>query len=458
MTETASGQKKIRLKFSDAQLGFIKSKATVVALIGPQGEGKTYAGFWGLAAHSNRFGNRKMKGAIIRDTFENIKNMTIPSILDASFNEATFHSGGRKMTFMNAEIDLFGIDDLASLSKLQGAEYSFVWLEEPAPIAAKENAGLREEVFDTALSRISRQKNAIPRLQVTMNPADEDHWTFRKLVFDPINNDAVSTDVYNIPYGSNWIITNDQREIVKMAYKDRPDLYDRYVKGKFSFVQVGEAVTPEYNEHIHRATKMFVPHASFETFRFWDGGLNPTCVFMQMTPRGRMLFMDTVRGENMGVKQLIETKVKPLINKRYTDIENWRDIGDPSMANREQSDSSATASEVIENELKTSFEKGEKGWDNRREALKEMFNRMVDGEPMFQLSRHDSVLHRCFRGGWHYSRDNSGRVLKDKPVKDIHSHCGDAVSHGVARILLRPRMLDRLERLRRVTRERVARG
>ena len=231
--------KELHLKFSPAQHDFINSTATVVALIGPQGEGKTYAGLWGLVAHAMRFDNRPMRGAIIRDTFENIKNMTIPSILDASLNEAVFHSGGRKMKILNAEIDLFGIDDLASLSKLQGAEYSFVWLEEPAPIAAKENAGLREEVFDTALSRISRQRDSIPRLQITMNPADEEHWTYRKLIFDPINQRNVTTEVFNIPYGSNWIITEDQREIVKMAYKDRPDLYDRYVKGRFSYVQVG---------------------------------------------------------------------------------------------------------------------------------------------------------------------------------------------------------------------------
>ena len=178
---------------------------------------------------------------------------------------------------------------------------------------------------------------------------------------------------------------------------------------------------------------------------------------MQMTPRGKMLFMDTVRGENIGVKQLIQTRVRKVINNRYRDIENWRDIGDPSMANREQSDSTATAAQVIETELKTTFEKGEKNWDSRREALKEMFNRMVDGEPMFQLSRHDSVLHRCFRGGWHYSRDASGRVLRDKPVKDIHSHCGDAVSHGVGRLLMRPKVLDMLERIKRVNMERVRR-
>jgi hypothetical protein len=445
----------INLKFSAEQRGFVYSKATIVALIGPQGEGKTFAGFWGLAMHAEKFGSKPMKGAIIRDTFENIKNMTIPSIIKASDNYAQFESGGKKMKWFNADIDLFGIDDLASLSKLQGAEYTFVWLEEPAPIAAKENAGLREEVFDTALSRTSRQQGAIPRLQITMNPADEDHWTWHKLIGDPINDEHTRTEVFNIPYGSNWILEDWQRDLVKLAYKDRPDLYDRYVKGKFSFVQLGEAVTPEYNEKIHRSGMILMPDKDYETFRMWDGGLNPTCVLVQMTPRGRLLFLDTIRGENIGMKQLIQTRILPIMNGKYRDVTKWRDIGDPSLANREQSDSSQNAADVINTELNTSFERGEKDWNNRREALKEMFNRNVDGEPMVQLSHSDTILHRCFRGGWHYGRDNSGNIIRDKPRKDLHSHPGDAVSHGIAKIIMRPKMVDRMRRMREAVSKRT---
>ncbi|MEM4721784.1 MAG: hypothetical protein QXT73_06985 [Candidatus Methanomethylicaceae archaeon] len=57
------------------------------------------------------------------------------------------------------DVDLFGIDDPASLSKLQGPEYALIWLEEPAPMADKANAGLSEEVFNAALVRATRQKN-----------------------------------------------------------------------------------------------------------------------------------------------------------------------------------------------------------------------------------------------------------------------------------------------------------
>jgi hypothetical protein len=125
------------------------------------------------------------------------------------------------------------------------------------------------------------------------------------------------------------------------------------------------------------------------------------------------------------------------------------------MMNREQSDSSQTAADVINTELGASFERGEKSWNNRREAFKELLNRNVGGEPMFQLTKEDYILHRCLRGGWHYRKDNSGRVIRDKAYKDIHSHPGDAVSHGIAKILLRPKIIDKLKRLKKANLRRL---
>jgi hypothetical protein len=298
-----------------------------------------------------------------------------------------------------------------------------------------------------------------------MNPADEDHWTYEKLIVNPVNitmkigDKEVKfwVDTINIPYGENEFIEDAQRELVKIAYKDRPDLYRRYVEGKFSFIQVGEAVTPEYNERLHRSEYNLNPSPDLSTFRFWDGGLNPTCVSMQITPRGRFFFTDCVRGENIGVKQLIRTQIKPLIKERYSKIKKWRDIGDPSMMNREQSDSSQTAAEVINKELNAAFERGEIGWASRREVMKEIFNRMVDGSPQVQISRHLGNMHRCFRGGWHYHRDAGGRILRDKAVKDIHSHIGDAVGYGIAKIRLLPRMQDRLKRVKKANERRHGR-
>lgn len=69
-----------------SQREFVFSDAPIIFFIGPQGEGKTHAGFCALLYHANRVGGF-VRGALVRDTHENIKSMTVPSIKDmiASF-------------------------------------------------------------------------------------------------------------------------------------------------------------------------------------------------------------------------------------------------------------------------------------------------------------------------------------------------------------------------------------
>jgi hypothetical protein len=240
-------------------------------------------------------------------------------------------------------------------------------------------------------------------------------------------------ETLRIPRGENKNLPEEERERVRRSYAHRPDLLARYDRGEFGFVQIGEAVIPEYNEQAHLAKEKIDPMEVL-TYRFWDGGLYPTCIFFQITPRGRMQVVDTMRGENMGMRQFIHTAIKPLISARYYKITEWQDIGDASIANREQSDSSQTAAQVINEELGTSFQKGIQGWEARKEAIKEVMTRLLDGEPMFQISPHERILHRALSGGWHYLKDMNGNILRDKPVKDIHSHPADAFGHGLAKI------------------------
>lgn len=441
----------IEVRLSATQRAFVESSAQIVWLIGPQGEGKTFAGFIGLLTHQRRMG-KAVRAALIRDTFQNIKTMTIPSIQDIlglmpvefarSFG---WHDGGRKLQGPGLDVDLFGIDDLGSLTKLQGGEYSAIWLEEPAPMVERANAGLPEQVFTAALSRVARQRGAVPRLQVTMNPADEEHWTYCYAVQKPINTEHVKTQVFNIPHGENTHLTDIQRQTASAAFANDPALYSRYVEGKFAFAAIGEKVTPEYSEDLHRSREVIAPIPFRLTYRFWDGGLNPTCVICQVAPSGRINILDAIVGSNIGVRQLIETQVRPVIAGKYREITEWRDIGDPSMQNREQSSSDTSAAKVIEDTLHTCFLPGPVSWEARREALKEALSRVIDGRGMLQVSRSAEVIHKALRGGWHYRKTNTGQVLRDIPEKDIHSHPGDALSYGLAHILPwkpRPRIIE----------------
>ena len=67
----------------------------------------------------------------------------------------------------------------------------------------------------------------------------------------------------------------------------------------------------------------------------------------------------------------------------------------------------------------------------RREAVAQVLNRMVDGNPGLVLSPHCKVLRKGFSGGYHYRRVRvaGDDRYHDKPDKNAYSHPHDALQY-----------------------------
>lgn len=434
-------------EFSPTQERFVFSDAHVVMLMGPMGEGKTFAGVGGLIAHAQRCG-RDIRGALIRDTHQNIKISTAPDIKQILGNLVTFHDDYKKMVIHSTpkvEVDLFGIDDPASMSKLQGPQYAIIWLEEPAPIVEKANAGLPRGVFDMSIARAARQAGTILRVQVTQNPADEDHWTEevshgpKVLARDPESGAEIHLEVFRIPRGENKKLNRLARAANIAAFQNDPGKYARYVEGRAAAVSQGEPVIKTYNPatHFRQEEELEVVPGALGV-RGWDAFHSPACIVGQWVPPGRLIIHDVCVDTNVGVRELIETKVRPLLNSlKYRDkIQDWRDIGDPSARTPDQSSTRQSAARVIEDLLGTRFEPGPTRWENRVNPAITAFTRLAtNGLPVIELSRSAYFLHRALNGGWHWKVDNNGNVIGNLPVKDQFSHPGDALLYLVAELL-----------------------
>lgn len=416
-------------------------------MIGPEGVGKTYALFAKLCYHAAvRMQGRPLRAAILRDTFENISTKTIPSIQKAigfvaerndfpGYIQAWEWSRGGKRLVCKApriEVDLFGADDLASIARLQGGEWSWIGIEEPAPMYAGNSAGIPRGVFDTCVSRAARGGGEMS-LNVGQNPGDEDHWTFELAVSKPIMRPEYApmiwTETINFPPGSNPSRTEQMEQATRAAYAKNKALWARYVDGKWAFVQIGEKVTPEYKDvidsHAHHYTgKPIAVIPGAMGFRSWDGGHWPTCILGQITPAGRMNITHCFRGEHIGMKQLIETQVRPVVNLQYAKVHDWIDTGDPSLVVGDDSDIEQSPARVIEKAFNTRYD-GASHWPAVIEPMKSALELSIDGRPYVQIGSEAEILHKALRGGWHYLTTNSGEVIRDKPVKDKHSHPGD---------------------------------
>lgn len=443
---------------SPTQHEFVMCEDNIVQIMGSMGEGKTVAGVVGAIVHAQRCG-KNIRGALVRDTFANIKISTLPDIQNDILGHqwCRVTDSGRKIIILSSprvELDLFGIDDEASISKLQGPQYAFIWLEEPAPILERANAGLPKDVLNMAIARASRQSGTTMRVQVTQNPADEDHWTSELAeepdgeyarYDDPVTGESaiVTKRSFWIQPGENKYLNPLARAASRAAFKDDPGKWARYVEGQIASVQRGKRVTPAYNPAIHYSDRI-LPVIDGELIFMWDGWHHPTSLIGQFMPTGQLVIHDAIEDEALtAVKELCKEKLDPLLNtpkyRRHT-FGKVRAMGDESMATPDQSTRTRSAAmrvtEYLERKFgvrNLTFERGPKSWTVRRESTNDMFKGLIgEGIPKVILSRSAVNLHRALRGGWHYKTDNSGNVIGDTPVKDRFSHPGDAFGHGMS--------------------------
>lgn len=439
----------LEFDLSPMQSAFVHSNAQVVMLMGSMGEGKTFSGGVALVRHAARCGV-PIRAAIIRDTHQNLKLSTVPDLQRMFGKFVHFHDDCKRMVIDSrprVECDLFGIDDPASLSKLQGPQYAMIWLEEPAPIVEKANAGLPREVFDLALARASRQTGTAMRVQITQNPADEDHWT-EDLFMAPavmVRDEATGTEIrkagFRIPYGDNKYLNPHARAANKAAFANDPGKYTRYVEGRAASVNRGCAVTPEYNAKIHFSELVLPVVPGALGVRGYDAWHHPCIIVSQYINPGRLIVHDVLCGDGCGIKEMIEGPLLTLLaTPKYcvngrSKIGDWRDIGDPSMRTPDQSSVQRTTARLLEDKLKTRFEPGPVKLKARLDPLKSSLLRLApDGNPLVVVSRSAYGLHRALNGGWHFKKDNSGNIIGTSPEKDAHSHVGDAFSYLVAQV------------------------
>lgn len=421
------------------QKAFIESQAQADFFSTRVGEGKSTALSWSLSYHARH--NPGATAAMIRDTWENLRRTTLQEFLTwfPNGHYGTWHETNKEWTWnegwAKGKIVWMGMDDPTDAAKLQSLPLGAVAMDEVAP--AQGSGGIPELVFDLVLTRMRQSGMNWRPVKLASNNADDSHWTYRRFV-DPGNDGfrlwqpQMPENTRNLPSG--------YYELLRKQLGHRQDLVDRFVEGQFGFQQIGQAVTPQFNPRLHLATGLS-PVRGQELVLLWDFGLNPTCIITQITPLGYWLILQSFVGEGIGAQELIEGQVKPTLESPKYKLFRWRHVGDPNGLTPEQSSSRTSAVRVVRSILGGAFRGGSPSFSDGVEPLRAVLARTIGGRGVVQVDRSNAGhVYRALRGGWHFGETNAG-VINSNPVKDIHSHPGDAMRYGASRLFPMGRLL-----------------
>ncbi len=463
---------KIHFPATVTQLAFIQSLAYLNFLRGPRGEGKTTTGVFATLYHAldHEAVHWPVRWAVVRDTWENLKRTTLDSMRKCVQKYGLVAEGLDKLepkvvklglrtadgAFRSmVEYHFFGLDAPQDANALQGFEGGGAWIEEPAPAA-----DLASGVPEASLLAVTslRQDGIRPRVQVTMNPSDEGHWTIKyqtdQEVIEEMRKKGVTIAWFDIPPGENPGITPEYRARNRAILEamGRFDLIARLVEGRIGYIQLGEAVTPEFSE-LHMPKQPLPILSRLPIIRGWDFGLNPTTAWFQILPPpvGRIYIFNSIRTEHQGCEQHILESVIPWQTRRGIMKHRYEDIGDPNGLTPEARNSNLSAVSAIESLLTRSpgepaiYEPGPISIPDRVDPLRYLLRRMTKhGVPVVQVDPEAIAMRRALGGGWHRKKLPAGII--GEIVKDEHSEHGDALGYPLGTKFPMPRLLERKAR------------
>jgi len=428
----------IDLDFSTAPTtwSFLQSDAFVRGLMGPVGSGKSYACAAEIMMRAVRQkpspidGIRYTRFVIVRNSYPELKTTTIKTWQDL-FPENTFGpmlytppithhirlpSRG-DAAGIDCEVIFLALDQPKDVRKLLSLELTGAWVNE-----ARE---LPKAVIDGLTHRVGRyptQRDGGPTwhgVWMDTNPMDDDHWWFKlaektkltgKYAWDFFKQPGGVTEVDpgNLPEnpeandhifsGGRWWKINPKAENVsnlpagyymQMLGGKNLDWIKCYAEGKYTYVQEGRPVWPEYDDSSMSGEVDYDPEL-----------------------------------ERFGQQLLAE------LNARYpkAQIMMW---GDPAGMQRDAI-YEVTAFDYLRTLGLRAQPTPSNDFKVRREAAAAPMQRLIAGKPGLMIATKCKMIRKSLAGGYHFKRVAVGagqERFKDAPNKNEHSHVGDAFGY-----------------------------
>lgn len=445
--------------------GFLENLDPVSVLWGPVESGKTATSLMrGLFATyvqpAEADGVRRIKGAIIRSTYRDLWENTIPSWWEFFPKEAGDWVGGRgepahhmlqlKHPKDAGKIELtvswmaFGENSLERA--LRGLQIHWAYVDECDLV---DRRGLPWLLTRCGRYRKSQHlqpgQNGFSHAPVRLvwgscNATDVDHWIYE----DGLLAEKPRVKVYRLPSG---LARNAERPpgVTEETYRViertmEPDEARRFVHGEPAYSRDGEPVLPEYSETMHVAAEDLELLPMRQLVIGLDAGGHPAATFWQERADGQARGLDEIPaplGGGKGPRRFGE-ELGDLLHTRWPRLDGKQVIGiaDPSaMYGADREDGELDWLEVVARTAKIRVVPAPtNNLTPRLEVWRRKLTTLIDGrEPGLILSPRMRRTRRALAADYRYKRVPVGLGkwrAEDKPDKNSPNRAADLIDCG----------------------------
>ena len=429
---------------SPSVAGFLVDDAFISAIVGPVGSTKTTAGIIKIAYHASRMakckdGIRRSRAVWVRNTREQLRDTSIPDVL-GWFPEpefGTYLKTEYKFTLrfddVECEVLFRGLDDSNDVKRLLSLQVSFGILEE-----FREINPLIFEMLQGRLGRYpSKRDNGVgcvtdtgasnAHLWAMSNPPDMDTF-WERFLSEPPANASIYTQPSGLSPDADWTQWLPEDYYDNLAIGKTQEWQDIYIHAKFGASLAGRPVHPSFRTdfHVSPGPLTAIKSANHPLLIGVDYGLNPSVNIGQMDNKGRLLILDCITSDGMGILQFARNKLKPLLAQKYPG-HTALCIGDPAGTQRAQTDEKSCF-DIMRAEGFSVISASTNSIVSRIAAVDEFLSRQVDAGPGFLIDPAAKVIIDALRGGYRYKTKKSGEH-ELTPEKNQHSHPADALQY-----------------------------
>jgi hypothetical protein len=434
---------------------FMSSAAFGRLIAGPVGSGKTTACLFELFRRSCEQapapdGLRYTRWAIVRQTLKQLKDTVLKDITGWLDGIASYKVSDNTVYIsigdVRSEWILIPLDSPEDQRRLLSMQLTGAWMSE----AIEMDVGL----VDALAGRLGRYPSAqlggatwFGMIADTNMPTEGSDWhKFMDVNVPPdwqifiqpgglepgaenLNWLTQTTETLKLPIDDPKRLAQGRTYYERLARGHGADWVRRYVHAQYGNDPSGTAVFREsFNRSFH-VVEGLTPVNGLPLIVGQDFGRDPCSVICQLDHKGRLLVLQEVVAEDIGLELHIEKALRPaLFQERYLGRPVAM-VGDPAGVSK-SSIYEETTFDVLKRLGMNAFPAPTNDIDPRLRAIEAFLLAQRDGGPAILFDRDRCpVLVRAMAGGYRYAKTKAG-VRKPLPDKNEYSHIIDALQYA----------------------------